>query len=177
MGPRRYVRPGLSPENLPTIDIILVSHNHYDHLDSAFIEPLVNKDDIQVFVPLKLKSFFSERDYQHVHELDWYEADAIGNIRFPALPTVHLATENMASIIIRRRKKPSPWAEKSTRKPYWAYIGVQSICLTRTRGNLPNDLRPPRKWRVIPLKTFGYLKLEKPEYCLAVKASDGSFRT
>ena len=53
IGPRRYVDPGLTPKNLPAINIILVSHNHYDHLDSDFIESLDNKSDVQVFVPLK----------------------------------------------------------------------------------------------------------------------------
>jgi hypothetical protein len=56
-GPKRYVEPGIHPENLPPIDIILISHNHYDHLDADFIEAIPNKQSVQVCVPLKLKPF------------------------------------------------------------------------------------------------------------------------
>ena len=89
IGPSRYVNPGISPENLPQVDIILISHNHYDHLDEDFIEFIPNKESIHVFVPLKLKTFFSKRGYSHVHELNWYESESIHNIQFTALPTVH----------------------------------------------------------------------------------------
>jgi N-acyl-phosphatidylethanolamine-hydrolysing phospholipase D len=89
IGPSRYVNPGISPENLPQVDVILISHNHYDHLDEDFIESLPNKKSIHVFVPLKLKTFFSSRGYSHVHELDWYESESIHNIQFTALPSIH----------------------------------------------------------------------------------------
>lgn len=89
VGPRRYVNPGISPEKLPLIDIILISHNHYDHLDEDFIESISNKKNIHVFVPLKLKTFFTERGYTHVHELDWYESESIYDIQLTALPIVH----------------------------------------------------------------------------------------
>jgi N-acyl-phosphatidylethanolamine-hydrolysing phospholipase D len=118
IGPRRYVDPGLSPENLPTIDVILVSHNHYDHLDSNFIESLDNKDDIQVLVPLKLKSFFSERNYKHVHELDWYEADSIYNIRFTSLPTVHYSGRGIGD------KNKSLWCSWAISSPSGQYYFI-----------------------------------------------------
>ncbi|MBW1725017.1 MAG: MBL fold metallo-hydrolase [Deltaproteobacteria bacterium] len=89
IGPSRYVNPGISPENLPQIDIILISHNHYDHLDEDFIESIPKKENIHVFVPLKLEAFFSKRGYTNVHELDWYESESMHNIEFTALPTVH----------------------------------------------------------------------------------------
>jgi len=55
MGPKRFVKPGISMRNLPTIDIMLISHNHYDHLDEGFVEELPGKESIRVFVPLGLK--------------------------------------------------------------------------------------------------------------------------
>ncbi len=89
VGPSRYVDPGISAESLPPIDIILVSHNHYDHLDEDFVEAIPNKEKIQVFVPFKLGGFFSERGFTNIQELDWYQAGESGNIQFTAQPMVH----------------------------------------------------------------------------------------
>lgn len=88
-GPERFVKPGISAKNLPVIDVIVVSHNHYDHLNAQFIESLQNRENIHVFVPLKLKRFFIERGYRFVHELDWYESVSVYDFQFTALPSVH----------------------------------------------------------------------------------------
>lgn len=88
-GPRRYVDPGISIENLPQIDIVLISHSHYDHLDEETIEKLGNKNKIHVLVPLGLKSFFTERGYKNVTELDWYESMTVEGIEITSLPSVH----------------------------------------------------------------------------------------
>jgi L-ascorbate metabolism protein UlaG (beta-lactamase superfamily) len=88
-GPRRFVDPGISLENLPQIDIMIVSHNHYDHLDEKTIDSLDNKDRIHVLVPLGLRSFFTERGYKNVTEADWYESVTIENIQLTSIPSVH----------------------------------------------------------------------------------------
>ncbi|HFE39356.1 MAG TPA: hydrolase [Gammaproteobacteria bacterium] len=88
-GPRRYVDPGISIENLPQIDIVLISHSHYDHLDEETIEKLGDKDNIHVLVPLGLKPFFIERGYKNVTELDWHEPMTIEGIEVTSLPSVH----------------------------------------------------------------------------------------
>jgi len=90
-GPRRYVQPGISLDNLPPIDIIVVSHNHLDHLDAETIEALQGKENIHVFVPLGLKSFFKDRGYTKVEELDWNERSSSGSIELTALPAVHFS--------------------------------------------------------------------------------------
>ena len=64
VGPKRFTPPGISVGNLPPIDLLLVSHNHYDHLDAATIDALPNKESIQVVVPLGLKRFFISRGYK-----------------------------------------------------------------------------------------------------------------
>lgn len=89
VGPKRFVPPGISLKNLPQIDIILVSHNHYDHLDDETIRSLKNKDAINVVVPLGLKKFFTQRGYTNVIELDWNEIAEVADIEFTALPAVH----------------------------------------------------------------------------------------
>lgn len=88
-GPRRFVDPGISLQSLPQIDIIIVSHSHYDHLDDLTVRSLNNKDSIQIVVPLGLKYFFLDRGFSKVVELDWEEYVTVENVKFTALPSVH----------------------------------------------------------------------------------------
>jgi len=90
-GPRRYVQAGISLDNLPPIDIVIVSHNHLDHLDEETIESLQGKHNIHVFVPLGLKPFFIDRGYTNVEELDWNESFSYDGIELMALPAVHFS--------------------------------------------------------------------------------------
>ena len=88
-GPRRFVDFGISLDNLPAIDIMVVSHNHYDHLDDETVSRLKNKNKIHVVVPLGLKDFFTKRGYSNVTELDWGESTSIDDIELTSLPAVH----------------------------------------------------------------------------------------
>ncbi len=90
-GPRRYVQPGISLANLPPIDMVVVSHNHLDHLDAETVESLQGKEKIHVFVPLGLKEFFKDRGYTNIEELDWNESSTYGGIELTALPVVHFS--------------------------------------------------------------------------------------
>jgi len=95
-GPRRYVQPGISLDNLPPIDIVVVSHNHSDHLDAETIESLQGKNNIHVFVPLGLKAFFKDRGYTNIEELDWNEKLSYGGIELTALPAVHFSGRGLS---------------------------------------------------------------------------------
>ncbi|MEQ9641395.1 MAG: MBL fold metallo-hydrolase [Alphaproteobacteria bacterium] len=90
-GPRRYVAPGIPLDRLPKIDVLIISHNHYDHLDAETIEALPNKERMYVFVPLKLGEFFRSRGYRQVFELDWYAGVVHGDLTITALPAVHFS--------------------------------------------------------------------------------------
>jgi N-acyl-phosphatidylethanolamine-hydrolysing phospholipase D len=88
-GPRRYVGVPIPIHKLPPIDVVIVSHNHYDHLDDKTVGSLKNKDKIHVVVPLGLKSFFTERGYTKVTELDWEQSASIKGVKLTAEPSVH----------------------------------------------------------------------------------------
>ncbi len=94
-GPRRYAPPGISLDNLPPIDIVVVSHNHLDHLDSETVESLQGKEAIHILVPLGLGEFFKERGYTDIEELDWNESFSYGGIELAALPAVHYSGRGM----------------------------------------------------------------------------------
>lgn len=84
--PRRVPAP-LQPQDLPPIDVLLVSHNHYDHLCDATIAGLMAAGQRpQIFVPLGLKPWFDARQIDNVTELDWWgHADISANAQGVAL--------------------------------------------------------------------------------------------
>jgi L-ascorbate metabolism protein UlaG (beta-lactamase superfamily) len=71
IGPKRIHAPGINLEKLPTIDAIIISHDHYDHLDLDSINKLVKRDNPKLFMGLGV----SERldDAHNATELDWWE--------------------------------------------------------------------------------------------------------
>lgn len=89
LGPKRIVPPGIAIADLPPIDVLIVSHNHYDHLDAATIEALAGKDAMVVLLPLGLGAFFRERGYADVRELDWHQRVELGGLTITALPAIH----------------------------------------------------------------------------------------
>ncbi|MGH6899784.1 MAG: MBL fold metallo-hydrolase [Geminicoccaceae bacterium] len=90
-GPERFAPPGLVPGQLPPIDILLLSHNHYDHLDLPTIEALPARDRIQVVVPLRLGHYFTSRGFTSVHEVDWHDQMIVAGIAVTGLPAIHFS--------------------------------------------------------------------------------------
>ena len=91
-GPRRSVPPGITAKSLPVVDIIVISHNHYDHLDADFVESLPNKQDVEVIVPLGIGEFFRDKGYVKIHELDWHHAVTVKDFKFTSHPMVHYSS-------------------------------------------------------------------------------------
>ncbi len=90
-GPKRYTPPGVPVEKLPKIDLIIISHNHYDHLDGATLTALPDRRNIPIIVPLKLREFCLELGYEKIIELDWYDATKSGPITVTSLPAIHFS--------------------------------------------------------------------------------------
>ena len=90
-GPERLVAPGLKLEDLPPIDVLVISHAHYDHLDKATLERMPNKNRITAVVPLGLGKYF--KGYGKVVEVDWYDEITLpakrSTFRLTAYPAVH----------------------------------------------------------------------------------------
>lgn len=95
-GPKRFVGLPIPVDKLPAIDIVIVSHNHYDHLDDQTVRQLSNKQAIHVVVPLGLKPFFTERGYSKVTELDWGQSVSVQGIDITAESSVHDSARSTA---------------------------------------------------------------------------------
>ena len=66
--------PGVPLERLPAIDLVLISHDHYDHLDVETVQQLARLYHPLFLVPLGLKAWFVELGIWEVEELDWWES-------------------------------------------------------------------------------------------------------
>jgi L-ascorbate metabolism protein UlaG (beta-lactamase superfamily) len=73
---------------IPPRPVVLVSHNHYDHLDTESIEEFVKKDAVFI-VPLKLKEYFTNLCAGEVYELDWWGSVRLDGITYTLLPAQH----------------------------------------------------------------------------------------
>lgn len=89
---KRFQEPVLSLEELPNIDFILISHDHYDHLDMESIEFFVNKD-VQFVTPLGVGSHLKKWgiDESRITEKDWWQTEVFDNIQFTATPAHHFS--------------------------------------------------------------------------------------
>ncbi|MET0284964.1 MAG: MBL fold metallo-hydrolase [Polyangiales bacterium] len=74
IGPKRVRPPGIRFEDLPPIDLVIVSHDHYDHCDLPTLERLAARDRPQFLVPLNLASLLRDEGIHAVHERDWWQS-------------------------------------------------------------------------------------------------------
>lgn len=87
---RRVLPPGIALNQLPLIDVILLSHNHRDHMDTASLVAIKKQfPKAYVLVPVGDKQWFDLRGFSHVSELGWWEQYKIKNITFTFLPATH----------------------------------------------------------------------------------------
>ncbi|MFH1112930.1 MAG: MBL fold metallo-hydrolase [Pseudomonadota bacterium] len=112
-GPKRVVPPGLSLEDLPAIDIVVISHDHYDSLDTSSIRGLTKRpggDQTTFYVPLGLKAWFNDQGIRRVVELDWWADCKADNLEIIAVPVHHWSKRILTS---RNRTLWAGWVIKA----------------------------------------------------------------
>ncbi len=113
LGPRRFVEPGVALEDLPPIDFVVISHNHFDHLDLDTLSRLAERDAATRFlVPLRNAKLLERRGITNVTELDWGQHVEAAKLRVYCLPAQHWS---------RRGLRDSRWALWSS----WAVVGPE----------------------------------------------------
>ena len=96
-GPRRVVAPALSFEELPHIDAVLISHNHYDHLDLGTVTELNRQagGPPLFLVPLGMKSWFANQGVANVEEYDWWDKTERLGLSFHFVPVQHWSSRTV----------------------------------------------------------------------------------
>ena len=94
-GPKRYIEPALTLNEIPKTDLFLLTHNHYDHQDMRTIKRFPFKDT-KVLLPLKLGKYFTRNGYKDVNEMDWYDEIKINEeLQVTFLPAVHWSKRSL----------------------------------------------------------------------------------
>jgi len=110
-GPRRLSPPGLAFDDLPRIHVVLISHDHYDHLDLDTVKRLAATHDPLFVVPLGLKRWFADQGIFRVEELDWWDVLPFRGLRVVCVPAQHFSQRSLSDGNTRL------WAS-------WAVIGA-----------------------------------------------------
>lgn len=121
-GPKRVRAPGAPIDQLPKIDVVMVSHNHYDHLDIASLEKLKTLYDPIFLVPLGNAKYLSSTNSTKVIELDWWQSHRIADYTFTLTPAQHWSARGLMD------RREALWGSFSVewavpnKKPYRIYF-------------------------------------------------------
>lgn len=98
IGPQRTQPPGVALADLPAIDVVVISHNHYDHLDKDGVIALDARAQGKTLflVPLGLKAWMVARGITNVVELDWWQSHAVRGVEFHFTPVQHWSARGMS---------------------------------------------------------------------------------
>lgn len=95
-GPERYREPSIPMDSLPKIDIVVISHDHYDHLDVKTLKKLSKRDAPNIYVGLGTKKFLEKFGIKNVTEMDWQEKRQDDDLEITFLPAKHWSNRFMS---------------------------------------------------------------------------------
>lgn len=94
-GPKRLRQPGVNLDSLPKIDLVLLTHNHYDHLDIDTIKAIDNQHCPEYIVPLGVNHILNSLHISKVRQLDWHQHTMFEKLRITATPAIHFSGRGM----------------------------------------------------------------------------------
>lgn len=94
-GPKRVIQPGISFEDLPPIDAVLISHNHYDHMDIPSIKMITKRWNSKVYVGLGNKFLLNKNNIKNIVEMDWWDKLDFNGISFHFVPVQHWSARSV----------------------------------------------------------------------------------
>lgn len=96
IGARRFVPAALALRELPPIDFVLISHDHYDHLDLPALRALARlQPEVRYLVPLGNAALLREAGLDRVTELDWGDGVQVGGVSVRCLPSQHWSARGL----------------------------------------------------------------------------------
>jgi N-acyl-phosphatidylethanolamine-hydrolysing phospholipase D len=114
VGPRRWVPPAIEFDRLPPIDLVLISHDHYDHLDANTVSRLAERYPAVLWhVPLGLAEFVKRRGARDIIELDWWGESSLSALRLTCVPAQHFSGRTLGR---RNRTLWCGWTMRSSER-------------------------------------------------------------
>jgi L-ascorbate metabolism protein UlaG (beta-lactamase superfamily) len=118
LGPQRHLAPGLAFDQLPPIDAVLLSHNHYDHMDLPSLRRLAERDAPLFLVPLANCAYLEDFAGDRCREFDWWETTELdGGLRVRAVPARHWSRRGLFDT---NRALWSGWVIEGAQRVYFA---------------------------------------------------------
>lgn len=156
-GPRRVTPPGLAFDDLPPVHVVLISHDHYDHLDVQTVRRLAVEHHPRFVVPLGLKAWFADLGITDVVELDWWQQDVERGLTLTCVPAQHFSGRTLWD---RNRRLWSGWVVAGRdRRFYFAGDTAYSPALAEIGARLgPFDLT------AIPIGAYQPARIMKPAH-------------
>lgn len=112
-GPRRWVPPAVDFDRLPPVDVVVLSHDHYDHLDTGTVSDLVARyPAIRWHAPLGVGHFLRQRGVRDITECDWWEEATVGGLHLTCLPAQHFSGRSLGQ---RNQTLWCGWSLRSSR--------------------------------------------------------------
>lgn len=93
---KRLTKPGIDLEMMPNIDLVFISHNHYDHLHFPSLNKL--KGSPMIFVPQGLKEMFLKKGFSNVKEFEWWEQVTYKGLEITFTPTLHWSRRSISDL-------------------------------------------------------------------------------
>jgi N-acyl-phosphatidylethanolamine-hydrolysing phospholipase D len=121
LGPKRAQPPGIALADLPPIDVVVVSHNHYDHLDRLSVVLLDQRGQGRTLflVPLGNKAWMEDLGVRNVVELDWWQVHVHQGVEFQLVPVQHWSARGLGD---RNRTLWGGWAVQAD-DLHWYFSG------------------------------------------------------
>ena len=153
VSPYRYRPPGLSFDELPPIDVVVVSHSHYDHMDLPSLKRLSERFQPQILVGLGNAELLRAEGIENVKELDWWASTRIHqNLEVAGVPAQHWSRRNVGD------KNKRLWMGYVFNTPHGSYyfagdtaIGPHFQMIRERYGNMRLALLPIGAFRPEPI--------------------------
>ncbi len=155
-GPRRLVPPGVAFADLPPIHAVVISHDHYDHLDTETVDRLAREHRPRFFVPLGIRAWLAARGITDVVELDWWQAVEFQGLTLVCTPAQHSSGRGLTDQYLRL------WAS-------WAVLGTKRFFFAGDTGYDPRlkaigDRFGPFDLAAVPIGGYSAFQARHPNH-------------